>query len=76
MTAITIILGRPAIDSIPRTDKTQIRSKTPAICLKGDGSIPIAQAMAVKMNRSQRVITLPLMLKSGTLKLESPCIFA
>lgn len=72
MTAITTILGRPVIDSIPRTDKTQISSKTPAICLKGEGSIPIAHAIAANIKRSKRVIVFPLMLKRDRSRLESP----
>lgn len=64
ITAITIIEAKPEIAKIPNVAKTQIKSKTPAICLNGEGRIPIATQMTAKISRFQSVMDCPLIIKS------------
>lgn len=61
ITAITTMLEKPATAIIPSVARIQRISKTPAICLIGEGRIPIAQAITNKINTSQIETACPLM---------------
>ncbi len=58
--------ARPEMAKIPSVARTQMIRSTPAICLKGEGSTPIAQQITAKIRMFQRVIDCPLITKSCT----------
>lgn len=62
MIAIINRLDKPVIAKIPKTDNTQRIKSTIPISLIGEGSIPIAQTIKAKINRSHKDIGLPFML--------------
>jgi len=57
---MTRILESPAMAIIPKEDKSQIRTNTTAICLKGLGKLVTSQTKTKKIRRSQIVIERPL----------------
>ena len=59
------MLDRPAIAMNPKSDKTQIKSKTEEISLKGLGRAPINPNITKKIRMSHKLIVLPNIVKRG-----------